>query len=48
MFCILEVIRQVRGDFAGTPRQVPDVSLGLAHGPGGYFSAAGTAILGRA
>ncbi len=47
MFCILEVIRQVRGDFAGTPRQVPDVKLGLAHGPGGYFSAAGTAILGR-
>lgn len=47
MFCILEVIRQVRHDFEGTPRQVPNVSIGLAHGPGGYFSAAGTAILGR-
>jgi acetyl-CoA acetyltransferase len=47
MFCIMEVIRQVRHDFAGTPRQVPDVRIGLAHGPGGYFSAAGTAILAR-
>jgi acetyl-CoA acetyltransferase len=47
MFCIMEVIRQVRHDFVGTPRQVPDVSIGLAHGPGGYFSAAGTAILAR-
>jgi len=52
MFIILEAVRQLRGE-AGA-RQVKgrrdldsNASLGIVHGPGGMFSAAGTAILGN-
>lgn len=42
MFAIQESVRQLRGEAAA---QVPDVSISLAHGPGGMFFAAGTLIL---
>ena len=52
IFIILEAVRQLRGE-AGA-RQVDNrrdpgskPSLGIVHGPGGMFSAAGTAILGN-
>ena len=52
MFVILEAVSQLRGD-AG-PRQTKhrrdrsqNAKIALAHGPGGMFSAAGTAILGN-
>jgi acetyl-CoA acetyltransferase len=52
MFIILEAVQQLRGD-AG-PRQTKhrrdpsqNSKIALVHGPGGMFSAAGTAILGN-
>lgn len=44
MFALLESVRQVRGEAAA---QVPGVEVSVAHGPAGFFAAAGTAILGR-
>jgi acetyl-CoA acetyltransferase len=41
MFALQESIRQVRGI---APAQVPDVTISVAHGVGGMFSASGTVI----
>lgn len=43
MFAMIESIVQLRGD-AGA-RQVPDITISIAHGPGRQFAAAGTVIL---
>lgn len=47
---VIEAVRQVRGE-ANEPVQVPDATVALAHGTGGYLGtrhAGSTAILGRA
>ncbi|MFN0091619.1 MAG: thiolase C-terminal domain-containing protein [Acidimicrobiales bacterium] len=41
MLCMLESIRQVRGEAAA---QVPDVTISLAHGWGGFWSACSTLV----
>lgn len=46
MFTLIELTRQLRGE-AGE-RQVPAANVGIAHGPGGMFAAAGTVIAGNA
>ena len=49
MFLLIEATRQLRGDFAGTPRQVENCNLVLAHGTGGALGdrhSGGTIILG--
>lgn len=43
MFALIESVVQLRGE-AGA-RQVPGIELGLAHGPGRQFAAAGTVIM---
>jgi hypothetical protein len=43
MFALLQSVRQLRGEAAA---QVPDVKFSVAHGPAGFFAAAGTAVLG--
>ena len=45
IFTLIELTRQLRGE-AGD-RQVPQANAGIAHGPGGMFSAAGTLIAGN-
>ena len=45
IFTLIELTRQPRGE-AGD-RQVPQANAGIAHGPGGMFSAAGTLIAGN-
>jgi len=47
IFAIVEGVRQLRGDYAGTPRQVENARIGLVHGTGGVLSATGTILLGR-
>ncbi|MFQ5933393.1 MAG: acetyl-CoA acetyltransferase [Dehalococcoidia bacterium] len=44
IFTLIELTRQLRGE-AGK-RQINDATIGIAHGPGGYFSAASTLIAG--
>jgi acetyl-CoA C-acetyltransferase len=49
MFLLIEATRQLRGDFTGTPRQVANCNLVLAHGTGGALGdrhSGGTIILG--
>jgi acetyl-CoA acetyltransferase len=41
MFAIQESIRQLRGEAAA---QVPNVTIGVTHGVGGMFAAAGTLV----
>ncbi len=50
MFLIIEATKQLRGDFAGTPRQVKDCKIALCHGTGGNIGTRQggvTLILGR-
>ena len=50
IFLLLEATRQLRHEFDGTPRQVPDCSIALCHGTGGTLGSrhsGGTVILGR-
>lgn len=42
MFALQESVRQLRGEAAA---QVPDVKVSIAHGPAGFFAAAGTVIM---
>ena len=50
IFLLLEATRQLRHEFDGTPRQVPDCKIALCHGTGGAIGSrhsGGTVILGR-
>ncbi|MBE9375868.1 thiolase [Saccharopolyspora sp. HNM0983] len=47
IYLLIEATRQLRGDFAGTQRQVPGAELALAHGTGGVLSSTSTIVLGR-
>ena len=50
IFLLLEATRQLRHEFDGTPRQVPDCKIALCHGTGGALGSrhsGGTVILGR-
>jgi acetyl-CoA C-acetyltransferase len=50
IFLLLEATRQLRHQFEGTPRQVPNCSVALCHGTGGALGtrhSGGTVILGR-
>jgi acetyl-CoA acetyltransferase len=47
IFALIEGTRQLRHDYAGTPRQVEGARIGLVHGTGGVLSATGTVILAR-
>ena len=50
IFLLMEATRQLRRQFEGTPRQVPDCKIALCHGTGGSLGArhsGGTVILGR-
>ena len=50
IFLLLEATRQLRHDFEGTPRQVPDCKIALCHATGGGLASrhsGGTIILGR-
>jgi acetyl-CoA acetyltransferase len=42
MFALQESVRQLRGEAAA---QLPNVKVSLAHGPAGFFAAAGTVIM---
>lgn len=44
LHAILESVRQLRGT---APAQVPDCTISVAHGFGGFFSACGTLVLGN-
>ncbi len=37
IFLLVEATRQLRGDFKGTPRQVPNAKVGVVHGVGGFY-----------
>ena len=50
IFLLIEATRQLRHQFEGTPRQVPDCKVALCHGTGGALGSrhsGGTVILGR-
>ena len=50
IFLLLEATRQLRHQFEGTPRQVPNCNIALCHGTGGSLGSrhsGGTVILGR-
>ena len=50
IFLLMEATRQLRHQFEGTPRQVPDCKIALCHGTGGALGSrhsGGTVILGR-
>ena len=50
IFLLLEATRQLRGDYSGTPRQVDNCEIALAHGTGGALGSrhsGGTVILAR-
>ncbi len=50
IFLLLEATRQLRHQFEGTARQVPDCKIALCHGTGGALGSrhsGGTVILGR-
>ena len=50
LFLLLEATRQLRHEFEGTPRQVPDCKIALCHGTGGALGSrhsGGTVILAR-
>lgn len=54
IFLVIEAVRQLRGEYEGTPRQVrhkkdpsQPARLALVHGTGGQLSSGGTAILAR-
>ena len=50
IFLLTEATRQLRHEFEGTPRQVPDCEVALCHGTGGGLGSrhsGGTVILGR-
>ena len=50
LFLLLEATRQLRHQFEGTPRQVPDCKIALCPGTGGALGSrhsGGTVILGR-
>ena len=50
IFLLIEATRQLRHQFEGTPRQVPDCQIALCHGTGGTLGSrhsGGTVVLGR-
>jgi len=50
IFLLIEAAKQLRGDYEGTPRQVKDCKIALAHGTGGMIGSrhsGETVILGR-
>lgn len=47
LFLLVEATRQLRGDFAGTPRQVEGADVALVHATGGVLSSGSTILLGR-
>ena len=50
IFLLFEATRQLRNQFEGTSRQVPDCNIALCHGTGGTIGSrhsGGTVILGR-
>ena len=50
IFLLMEATRQLRHEFDGTPRQVPDCKIAICHGTGGAIGSrhsGGTVILGR-
>ena len=50
IFLLIEATKQLRGDFAGTPRQVANCGIALCHGTGGGLGtrhSGGTVVLAR-
>ena len=47
IFLLIEATRQLREDYAGTPRQVPDCKIAVAHGTGGALGSRHSGGTGR-